>query len=281
MEIQITGQEQAANRLSDAHLAQAVQAVETDGYVVLAGAVDPSHLDVLRARMDADSQVLIDAEKWGGAGQIPGHLQQAPPPFAPFVFTDVVANPFAVQVTHALLGDGLYNRFYSGNCNCPGSGTQPLHADGPHLFPQMSEPHPPVTLVVNICLVAVTEENGATELWPGTHRLVSEQRRIDPETEARRRETAPPVRACTPKGGLLIRDIRLWHRGTPNRSNHVRHMLALVHQAGWLRPPGPLLFAEDCRGAFPADSPLDHNATFTDQPIDYLFERYAKVRDAG
>ncbi len=278
MEIAVTPPERKRERLTDAHLSQALRAVREDGYVILTDVIDLTHLDIMRERMDADSQTLIDARKWGGAGRVEGHLQQGPPPFAPYVFRDVVANPFAAQVTHALLGDGMCNRYYNGNCNGPGSGLQPLHADGPHLFPQMKEPHPAVTLVVNVCLVDVTAENGATELWPGTHLLVSDQRRIHPQTEARRREIVAPVRANTTKGSLLIRDIRLWHRGMPNHSDHVRHMIAMVHQMAWLKSPGPLLYSADCQNEFPADSLLDHNAVFTDQPISYLFERYARVQ---
>ena len=49
--------------------------------------------------MDADSQILIKAKKWGGAGMLKGHLQQGPPPFAPYIFSDIVANPYVIQVT--------------------------------------------------------------------------------------------------------------------------------------------------------------------------------------
>lgn len=122
--------------------------------------------------MEADSQILLSAHKWGGAGEIPGHLQQGHH-FAPTFFADIVADPFATQVTKAILGEGVYNRFYNGNANCPGSGTQPLHPDTPHLWPTSTMPHPPASLVVNVSLVDVSEANGATELWPGTH-LIAE-----------------------------------------------------------------------------------------------------------
>ncbi|MBV7331066.1 phytanoyl-CoA dioxygenase family protein [Chloroflexi bacterium TSY] len=278
MEITITAQELAQEKLSHEHLAQAVNAVRMDGYVILSDVIDHEHVDVLRERMDADSQEKIAVQKWGGAGQVVGHLQQGPPPFAPYIFRDIVANPFAIQVTHAILGDGLYNRFYNGNTNCPGSGTQPLHTDGPHLWPDMQIAHPAATLVVNVALMDVSEEDGATELWPGTHLIPSNERRISPESEAKRREIAPPVYAITRKGSLLIRDVRLWHRGVPNRSDKVRHMIAMIHNRSWLQRPGSLLFNTGCEDAFP-ESPLDHNVEFTDKPLDYLFHRFATIRD--
>ena len=54
---------------------------------------------MLREKMDQDSRILIDREQWGGAGQLKGHLQQGPPPFAPFVFREIVANPFVIRST--------------------------------------------------------------------------------------------------------------------------------------------------------------------------------------
>ncbi len=171
MEISPSLSEQTAQQLSPAHLQQAVQSLTEEGYVILRDVVDHDHLDMLLPRMTADSERLIAAEKWGGAGRLPGHLQQAPPPCAPYVFRDIVANPFAIQVTHSLLGDGMYNRFYNGNTNCPQSPMQPLHADAGHLWPDFAVAHPPASLIVNVTLVDVTEENGSTELWPGTHLL--------------------------------------------------------------------------------------------------------------
>lgn len=277
MQINVTPAERAAESLTPEHLSQAAQAVLDDGYVILANVVDHSVLDTIHERMESDSHVLIAAEKWGGAGHIKGHLQQGAPPFAPFVHRDIVANPFAVQVTHAILGDGLYNRFYNGNCNCPGSGTQPLHADGTHLWKNLTIAHPPVSLVVNISPVDTTEENGATEIWPGTHRIPHIHNPISPAQEAARREIAPPVQAITPKGGLVIRDLRLWHRGVPNHSDHIRHMIATLHQVGWMKKDRRMLYSTDSADQFPAGL-LDHNADFTDQPLDYLFVRFPTVR---
>lgn len=280
MQIDVTPDERTVESLTPEHLRQAVQAVLEDGYVILANVVEHAALDILRERMEKDSHELIAAEKWGGAGRIKGHLQQGPPPFAPFVHRDIVANPFAVQITHAILGDGMYNRFYNGNCNCPGSGTQPLHADGPHLWKDLPIAHPPVSLVINISPVDTTEENGATEIWPGTHRIPNIHNPISPAQEAARREIAPPVQAVTPKGGLVIRDMRMWHRGVPNHSNHIRHMIATIHQAGWMKRDQRMLYAADSADQFPP-GPLDHNADFTEQPLDYLFVRFPTVRGAN
>ena len=277
MEITTSSAERSTEQLSAANLQRAVQAVLRDGYVILRDVVDPDHLDRLLPRMTADSKRLIASGQWGGAGRLPGHLQQAPPPLAPFVFRDIVANPFAVQVTHSILGEGVYNRFYSGNTNCPGSPMQPLHTDAAPLWPTHRTAHPPASLIVNVSPVDVTEENGSTELWPGTHLLsLGGERRVDAETEAQRRAEVPPVRANTAKGSLVIRDARLWHRGMPNLSHQIRHMIAMVHNIHWLARPARLWFDSGCQAEFPQDGRLDHNVQFTECPLDYLFVRYAQ-----
>lgn len=279
MEISPSPAERREERLTQAHLGQAVQTILEDGFVILRDVVDHDHLDALLPRMTADSERLIAAEKWGGAGRLPGHLQQGPPPIAPYVFKDIVANPFAIQVTHSILGDGMYNRFYNGNTNCPNSPMQPLHADA-GLWPGVDVPHPPTTLIVNVSLVDVTEENGSTQLWPGTHLLPTlSDRRVDEETEARRKAAVPPVRANTRKGSLVIRDARLWHRGMPNLTNTIRHMIALIHNIHWLASPAEMWFDSRCRAEFPDDDRIDFNARFTEKPIEYLFSKFAAPTD--
>jgi hypothetical protein len=277
MEITLTAEEQKQEQLSQAHLTQAVQAIQNEGFVVLNHAVRPEHLEQLLERMTADSLQLLEAERWGGAGRVKGHLQQGAPPFAPYVFRDIVANPFAIQVTSSILGKGAFNRFYNGNTNCPGSQKQPLHRDNSPLWLNLPVAHPPCGLIVNIALIDVDEELGSTELWPGTHLETTIDRLIDAEIEAKRRTTVPPIRANTKKGSLLIRDERLWHRGMPNLSNTIRHMLAQIHTKSWLQRPYRLLFNTGCEEAF-AESDFDHNVHFTAEALEYLSHHPAVPR---
>ena len=111
MVISLTKKETESQRMSPRRLKQAVEAIRRDGCVVIENAVPHEPLDMLREKMDQDSKVLIDHELWGGAGGLKGHLQQGPPPFAPFVFREIVANPFVIQVNTALLGEGIFNSF--------------------------------------------------------------------------------------------------------------------------------------------------------------------------
>lgn len=275
MVITVQPQELASEKLTEAHVDRAVQALRVDGYVVLENIIEHEHLDILRERMDADAQILINAEKWGGAGQLKGHLQQGPPPFAPYIFRDIVANPYVIQVTKALLGPGLYNNFYNGNTNCPGSTTQPLHRDADHLWSDQEVAHPTAEVVVNISPQDTSEENGSVEIWPGSHLDIGE-RRIDKEREEERRKISPPIRGSAKKGSALIRDMRLWHRGVPNPSDKPRHMIAMIHRVRWLKSNRRLKYKTGCEAAF-ENSDLDPNAEFIDfaaekiDDYDYLF----------
>lgn len=269
MEIAVTPRELADGKLSDASLSRALAAIEEGGYVVLEDIVDHDHLDILREKMTEDSNTLVGREQWGGAGRVANHLQQGPPPFAPYIFPDIVANPITNHVTTELLGPGAYNSFYNGNTNCPGSGTQPLHMDTGHLWPDLNPSHPTATVVVNFALRDVSADDGAIELWPGTHLVGDVGRRIDDQIEAGRRAEAPPVRGETKKGAALIRDMRLWHRGVPNRSDKLRHMIALVHNAGFLQRGRALRYVAGCEEAFEG-STVEPHAEFVDEPFDYL-----------
>jgi ectoine hydroxylase-related dioxygenase (phytanoyl-CoA dioxygenase family) len=88
---------------------------------------------------------------------------------------------------------------------------------------------PAYSVVVNIPLVDFTPENGPLEIWPGgTHLMPG---KVDMA------ELAPAMRSepvLMPAGSLLIRDMRMWHRGTPNRSDHLRPNMALIYSRPWL-----------------------------------------------
>jgi hypothetical protein len=53
-----------------------------------------------------------------------------------------------------------------------------------------------------------------------------------------------------PAGSMLLRDLRVWHRGTPNRSVRSRPNLALVYTRPWYRfeqPPIEIPESAYCR----------------------------------
>lgn len=269
MRIQITPEEHEARRLDSEHLAEAVAAIEGDGFVVLGGALATSTLDAIKPKLDEDTAELRRRGRWGGAGQKPGHLQQAMPRSRMYIYPDIVTNPLIIQVTAAILGDGMHLHLYNGNTNLPGSEAQPLHRDHEHLFPDCI--HPATSIVVNVSPVDVDETNGATEVWPGTH-LVLGTGRVSEGDEQARREVAPPVRAISQKGDAVLRDMRLWHRGVPNRGTEARHMIAMAHSRWFYVRDRTIAVTKDAEHAFD-DEVLTTRVRIVPDDYDYLSAR--------
>jgi hypothetical protein len=203
-----------------------------------------------------------------------GNIQQDPPPFPPFLFRDILVNDMVTAVTKAVLGSRPKNSYYSGNTNLPGSRAQPVHVDSGQLWPNMAAGHPAYALVVNVPVVATTPANGSTEIWRGTH-LDPRQCMDDPDIKIpepwleERRAHVPPFQPVTEVGDVLIRDIRLWHRGMPNASDLPRPMIAMIHYAHWMDTGAPLVFPKGTE-PFCEHTELRTNAVFVDGPIDYI-----------
>lgn len=268
MRIQITPEEYEGRQLGSDHLAEAVAAIGDDGYVVLGGAVAPSTLDAIKPKLSEDTAELLRRGRWGGAGHRPGHLQQAMPRSREHIYGDIVTNPLIIQVTAAVLGEGLHNHFYNGNTNLPGSEQQPLHRDYGHLWPDLV--HPTTSIVINISPVDVDETNGATEIWPGTHRLPGPGM-VSERAELARREVVPPLHATSQKGDAVLRDIRLWHRGVPNHGTEARHMIGMIHSRSFFDRGITIAVTKDAEHAF-EDKVLTTRIEIVPDDFDYLSE---------
>ena len=104
----------------------------------------------------------------------------------------------------------------------------------------MASAMPPLLLVVNIALDDFTADNGATEIWPGSHLLVDADDKeaatlIIPE---QRHKTQPSTRTTMTAGSVVMRDMRTWHRGMPNNTHEPRTMLMLVYYRQYFIPDG-------------------------------------------
>ena len=271
-EVTPTAAEHDAGRLEAAAVQRAVAALREDGFVVIDDVVDHDHLDRLRERM------TDDLEKIHALPPVPhnfvwGNIQQNPPPDAGLVFRDVVANPFVCQVTRELLGPGAFNDYLSGNTNVPGSGLQPVHVDDGQLWPDLQEAHPPARLVVNVALGDTTEESGAIELWPGTHldprMVIGKDTKVPNELIAARRGVRGPLLGATRKGAMLVRDMRLWHRGTPNHSAATRFMIAMIHSVAWYRRTRRFELEKACAPVF-AGCPIENAIPLVASPGNHL-----------
>ncbi len=235
--IQTSEAERQRGHLSAESIELAIQSILEDGIVILEGVVDLEHCRILADKMleEVEDIAKKDAAPFNWHR---GNLQQPPPTAPAYIFRDVLANDFVIDVTKALLGKGMKNAFYSSNTAMPSQDRQPVHVDLGQLWRNQDPPHPPFGLVVNIAVVDMDPENGSTEIWPATHldtTVVIEDGKVEvPEQSLEvRRVVAPPYQPTVKQGSAIIRDIRLWHCGTPNRTATPRPMIAMIHYINW------------------------------------------------
>lgn len=222
--VDVVAADLAAGRFSAAKLATARTIMREDGIVCLKQAVSIHSVDRLNEKMQAD----LDRRTPGRSANAWNSLR--PPPFAPHLFDDIVYNEFAIDVCREVLGEQATLTTYGANTSWPEQDSpQPIHRDVPDA--PIVDACPAV--VINIPLMDFTVENGATLVYVGSHRSsVSaangtrkfSQGMLDGQAALHPPEQTVNIR----RGDLVIRDLRLWHGGMPNRSNDRRIMLALV-----------------------------------------------------
>ncbi|HEY5924186.1 MAG TPA: phytanoyl-CoA dioxygenase family protein [Kofleriaceae bacterium] len=109
----------------------------------------------------------------------------------------------------------------------PGEHAQAWHTDDAFYF--CARPRS-LTLAVSViwAIEEFTEENGATEVIPGSHKWGHEH----PDE----RDDYEFVPATMPAGSAIVFDGALWHRGGANRSDGTRLALSPQYCQPWLRP---------------------------------------------
>ncbi|KAF5013483.1 hypothetical protein FDECE_508 [Fusarium decemcellulare] len=244
-------------RLNERNLEKAVRCMHEDGVVVVEGVVLHEHLDILNKKMVEDAQTLLARGDKGPFNYNKGNIQLDAPPVAEYFFPSVFTNPIGTQIASAFLGPRPKWTFCTANAAMAASGgtpmRQPVHSDA-----DFSHPSHPFAVVVNIPLVTATPENGSTEIWLGTHSKhgievqegVHGERssgRIQEKYLAERREIAPPLQPVVNKGSIVIRDLRLWHAGMGNGTDHTRVMIGNMLVAPWYRNRIHLEFCEDIK----------------------------------
>jgi len=233
--VSLSREEQSSGQLAPETLERAVHQIQEDGFVVLENAlpldlVDRLHSDWLSVvhellRTDAaKTEVNTSAFR-------KNRIRMDLPFRDPYTDAQVITNPFALPIIERILGGDCRMFYLSADAPMPGSDYQQVHGDYAPFYPEADTILPITGLVVNYPLVNVTVQNGPIEAWPKTH--------LTPERLFKGRyvqETASaidPVKMLTPKGSVLIRDIRMWHRGTPNVSDEIRPNIALIYARSW------------------------------------------------
>ncbi|EHY51973.1 hypothetical protein HRR83_003465 [Exophiala dermatitidis] len=243
--VRISPEELSSNKISKQNLEKAVVALSEDGVVILDGAVSEESLDFLNSRMVEEAKALREGSStWFNYSDKAQNILQHMVPEPEYLLPDVHANPFALDVCKTMMGPDPVLRYHKANTNFPGESRQPVHSDVHYEHPRAC-----FALAVNMVLIDCSPENGSTECWPGTHITTkfSDQNGMKGIHEhllhERVKTHGAPIQPTVKKGGIIIRDMRLWHAGMPNRTpDEVRVMLNLIYFANWYRSPMTILF---------------------------------------
>jgi len=245
----LSEQERSSGVPRPSTLQNAVTAFDRDGIVVLREAVDTSHCDTLNSMMVKDLDTLFQMNPPHETFPDSGNYVHFPPLESQYIYEDVYANPIAGAILTHLLGPKPELRYIATNTALQATERQPVHGD---MIRQNTVETFAIT--INIPLVDMTLENGATEFWLGTHREGPEVYKDAPngplisDTYMKARElVSPPIRLTIPKGSLFIRDMRLWHAGIPNKTPDPRILICMNHFASWYHTPSKPIFPESSR----------------------------------
>ncbi|WP_308637549.1 phytanoyl-CoA dioxygenase family protein [Paenibacillus silvisoli] len=239
MFLTLTEQERATGVLEQEKIEIAVEQIRKNGYIAFEKVLTDEQVQELK---DSFLPIFNEYIDRNGYNTGTNRAQMFLPFLRPFTNDYMVANPFAMPVLKGILGEGVRCTYFASDTACPGSDYQNVHSDLPPLFPDLGVALPAYALVLNIPLVDVHEDNGPLEVWPGgTH--------LDPESTKHTSIDGEMLRAAKgmysekvymPAGSIVIRDIRMWHRGTPNRTQENRTNIALAYHTDWYGAGGSI-----------------------------------------
>lgn len=221
-----------------------VRAMETDGAVRIGPLFPPALLGRMR---DAVLRRVRsgELERKGLVRDVGGRYAAVVPLEGPFLDPRFYANPSLTRALGALLGPGFVLSSLETVVARPGAGRQHQHVDGPMRFDRLlggrKVPYrgdlsklPPYAVSLYVPMCDVTEENGPTAVWAGSHKAALSPR---PPGEAAVGRRYRLERMEGPLGSAFLFDYRVFHGGMPNWSRDPRPLLIAVFTRPWYRDP--------------------------------------------
>eukprot|EP00927_Polykrikos_kofoidii_P049282 TRINITY_DN43360_c0_g1_i1.p1 TRINITY_DN43360_c0_g1~~TRINITY_DN43360_c0_g1_i1.p1 ORF type:complete len:501 (+),score=58.10 TRINITY_DN43360_c0_g1_i1:83-1585(+) len=204
------------------------------GFVAVLNAVDAEHTQQLRQGAHNAAKRMLQADPWHVGNRGPRrysfgessktlHLIHLDP------WLHLLDNIFL----HQLLGEIFANSGNDIGYYAAGGGGdfvlghtdlyQSLHPDIGGGGPLLYEQGPPPAVGVSVVVEDLSCTNGPVRVAPGTHRDEGTPPMLFEETTAHSMVLLCPL----PAGSLIVRDLRLWHGGTPNLLNRTRYLPGL------------------------------------------------------
>jgi ectoine hydroxylase-related dioxygenase (phytanoyl-CoA dioxygenase family) len=208
--------------MPDSTLADDLARLDRDGFVILERLLSASEIDAIVRAL-----APYEAGRPMGRNDFEGGRSQRVYSLAGkgAVFHALAEHPRVLAILDARLLHGfLLSTFQSIRLH-PGETAQAFHSDDAFYL----VPRPRATLGISAiwAIEDFTEDNGATELIPGSHQWGSEHPDDRPHEVKK---------AVMPAGSVVLFDAALWHRGGANASTGTRLALSPQYCQPWLRP---------------------------------------------
>ena len=168
------------------------------------------------------------------------------------VFADLITHPLLLGWAEAEMGESCLLSACLAIQLKPGESVQPWHTDDGHL--EIPRPRAAYGLSAFWAIDETTQENGATEIIPGSHKWPGESivgslndadlAGIDPAHGAQDAGAhADAIKVLLQPGDLMIAKGTLWHRGGANNSDKSRLIVTPQFCPGWARQLENMLLA--------------------------------------
>ena len=209
------------------------QRIEADGYTIIPDAITAEQArGAIQALEEVYERERTIAERFGEqtANQNVGRNVIGKHRF----FENFFQNAPVVAVCREVLGDDMVLYDTTARSVLPGGGREERHGFQVHVdreeftvLPFRDGTHFPVAINVIWTLVDFTTNNGATVIWPGTHRSL--------EVPDSAGDYGGFLQAVTPAGSAGMGDAATWHATGLNQSDHVRHSAIAFYQRSWVK----------------------------------------------
>jgi len=256
--LQLSKEERESGRLTADNLELAKLIISCRGYVILRDALEQDFIASIGREMeailedcrstlslqetdtapDALHKVRISQQKGANFWFRKSRWRIFPRLTLPMSDPRLLANSFVLPILEQLLGDDFYCKYMSSDTVVNGAILQSPHSDIDGDDTWVQNQWRPRGYVVNIPTMECGLHNGPLEVWPGgSHMWTSslfQQYGLEPNVQDGRNPPVERVATYLPSlkvvllpGEILIRDLAMWHRGTPNPTDTPRTMLTI------------------------------------------------------
>ena len=201
-----------------------VDRIERDGYTIVENAIEPDLIESIAGELPrvarecniAAGNNPFEGYKTTRAGNLLAHGK---------VFEAIPVHPNILPIVEGVLDNGLLVSSLSSISIGPGEAAQPIHSDD--ILIPLEKPHRAIICNTMWAITDFTDENGATRIVPGTHKL---------DHSPQYGKTYDSIPAVMKRGSVLVWHGSLWHGGGANRTaDRVRVGVAMNYCAGYIR----------------------------------------------